>query len=194
MKETEITVELLQGVETVKDLLKQKGFVITRDCLMEDWYFSRNDNSALNSFTYKELMKNSFLIRRLSNPSLCQLIYKNKDVDEKGNVVAEEKVITKLDNAESAIRAMSLAGLTLWCEIKQNMFIFTNGKIEFALQEVVGGKAYIEYEEDSSVCGLDKRAKIEKMLQTLKDLGLRFGSDFSCKKVWLKFKNEMSEK
>lgn len=195
MKETEITVELLQEVDTAKALLHEKGFVMSRFCLMEDWYFSKFDIEEIKSFSYKDLIKNSFLIRRLSGqPNLCQLIYKNKDLDQEGNVVAEEKVIATLDDSEPAIKAMKCAGLTNWCEIAQKMSIYTNGKIEFVIQEVDGLGTFIEYEEDETVKGLDEVQKIKKMVKTLKELGLQIGEDFSCKKVLLKFRQEMKAK
>lgn len=35
-----------------------------------------------------------------------------------------------------------------------------------------------------------KETETVGLLQTLKDVGLRFGEDFSCKKVYIKFKRE----
>ena len=47
---------------------------------------------------------------------------------------------------------------------------------------------FIEYEEDETMDGLSEKQKIEKMANNLKELGFNLGTDYSVKKVYLKFK------
>ena len=68
--------------------------------------------------------------------------------------------------------------------------MFENDKFGFAIQVVDGLGTFIEYEETESIKHLPEQEKINSMLADLKSLGINFGSDYSCKKPYMKFKKE----
>ena len=191
MKETEITVEILDDVNDLINMLKNKNFSLEEEFDMIDYYFSKDETETLKKLEYIDIINHSFLVRQIigDDPSVS-LIFKSKELDNKGNVIAEEKVRTPIENLEKAIKIFKLSGLNNWCEIKQHMLVFKRGETEFAIQIVDGLGSFIEYEETESMKNLTEQEKIDAMLSDLKGLGINIGSDYSCKKVYMKFKNE----
>lgn len=75
MKETEITVKLSQKLDDIIKILENKGFKLVDRFLMEDYYFSSKDFSKLKNLSFEELIKSSFLLRRITDLN-------NKQVEE----------------------------------------------------------------------------------------------------------------
>jgi len=193
MKETEITVEILGNVEETKKKIEESGLNIVSKFLMKDYYYSKLSLEELEALAYEDLIKNSFLIRSFKGDSKNRpnsILYKNKVLDAKGNVIAEEKEYVVVGDEKKAKKIFDLAKLTCWCEMEQKMTLFQNEKMKFVVQEIDGLGAFIEYEEDESMQGLDEMGKVQLMLNNLKSLGIDIGEDFSCKKVYMKFKNQ----
>ena len=62
MKETEITVEVLEGFDSLKRKLIRLGFEMTEEVDMQDFYVSGKTMSELQESDYQSLINNSFLI------------------------------------------------------------------------------------------------------------------------------------
>ena len=189
--QTEITVELFEKTENVIEKLKYKGFSVTNDYFMIDYYFSKECTETLKTLDYKGLIDNSFLVRRLElKTPLTLLIYKNKVLDKLGNVIKEEKYEVNLGELEKTLQIFKASGLNNWLEIKQRLIFLSNETIKFSIQVVDDLGTFIEYEEDESMKNLSEQEKIDTMLKNLKSLNLNIGSDYSCKKTYMKFKKD----
>ncbi|MBQ7467145.1 MAG: hypothetical protein IJS74_03640 [Clostridia bacterium] len=184
MKETEITVQVFDSFDNIDKILKQEGFVVTRKFLLDDHYFtSLND---IKDVEFKNIIKNSVLIRKNESDEICiEMLYKNKEFDDAGNVVCEEKVKVNISDLEKAVSILTLAGFNNFVNCKQNCYVYKNDELELCLQIVDNLGIFIEYEEDESVKDLLPEEKIEVMKNKLKKLGLQLGEDFSCKKVFM---------
>jgi len=184
MKETEITVQVFNDYNEIDEILKNKGFEMIENYQLNDWYFSKFDN-VLN-LSYIDLMNNSFLVRHIIDdyPKI-QLCYKKKEVDKFGNVLLEEKVKSELTQIENTIKIFDLAGLNNYCKVENNSFIYKNGNIEFVVQIIKNLGIFIEYEENESMKDLSPEQKFSYMANIIQNLGLKLGSDFSCKKVFM---------
>ncbi len=183
--ETEITVEVFESEDEAIKKISALGFEKLRQFYMNDSYFSKYSTNKLKKMQYKNVIKNSFLVREfVGNNDKVLLVYKNKVV-KNDIVLMEEKVNAKLDEKSSAVKILKLAGLNNWCNANQHLTIFKKGDFEFALQMVEGLGLFIEYEEDESVAGLEPNEKINKMIEKLSGLGLKFGNDYSCKKPFM---------
>lgn len=188
MRETEITVELVDGAQNFIELMQKHGFELTETCRLTDYYYSKYSLNELLEFSYEDLIRNSFLVRHASgNHEQYQLVYKDKTLDKDGNVISEEKVKCDVTSLESVLKIFDLTKLTCWCYMPQSLSFYKKGEVEFILQEVDGLGVFLEFEETASMQHLTEQQKIDKMLEYLKELGLNFGKDYSCKKVYLKF-------
>ena len=110
MAEKEITVQVFDDFESIDKILKLNGFDMIENFQMTDWYFSKyNDVSNLS---YQELLKHSFLVRKIDDE--FKLCYKHKFLDEKNNVVSEEKTTSYLKDLK-AIEVFKKVLCLTWC-------------------------------------------------------------------------------
>ena len=191
MKEMEITVEVFDSLEHVLRLLEEKNYKLLEKYDINDFYYSKYSIEELKNFKYKDLIANSFLLREIIDDKPKNLLtYKNKELDANGNVIAEEKIKCEIKDLSSAIKIFNLAGINCWSKLNQHLYVFKKGTTEFSVQVVEDLGIFIEYEENGSMSGLSAQEKINYMLNEIKKLGIKVGDDFSCKKIFLKFKKE----
>ncbi len=190
MKETEVTVQVFNDFEETCAILAARDFELADRFVIKDRYYSGLANAK--DLPYGELIKNSFLVREIicEKETSAFLIYKQKDIDEKGVVIAEEKVKVSIGDPEKADRIFGLSGIDSYCEIENSTCVFKKGSICLALQDVRDLGLFIEYEEDETMKALDPVRKTELLKEVLTGLGLKLGSDFSCKKVYMKLHPE----
>lgn len=187
--ETEITVQVYDKIDDIIKILESKGFKVTKEYTMIDYYYSKYDLEQLKKMTYQALIVNSFLLRNIiTDKESCELCYKNKIIKD-NVVVSEQKQTTKIDSFKNAVKIFENSGITMWCEVQNHSFVYRKSGICFALQIIKDLGVFIEYEEDSTMQNLSTSKKIERMKEIVNSLGLKLGNDYSEKKVYRLFKN-----
>lgn len=183
MKETEITIQVFESKEKIFEKLINLGFKIVRDFQLNDWYFTKFDD--VKQFNYQELISHSILLRQIISDTVeNQICYKNKEYNEKGDVICEEKIKTKIENIEKTKQILINAGLNNYCTIFNKSYVFEKQSMQFAVQIIEDLGIFIEYEEDDSMPKFETiPEKINYMVNAVKSLGLEIGDDYSCKKV-----------
>lgn len=183
MRETEITVQIFNSLDEIKEILQSQGYKLTCDYKLIDWYFSKYDD--VKEMDYPTLLKNSFLVRYSTDKPSCVLCYKDKEIDKFGNVISEVKYKTHTEDPNKAVEIFTKAGLNLWNILKTHLLCYKKEDIEFAVQIVDGLGIFIEYEEIPAMEKLSPQEKINRLVNTIKSLGLDIGEDYSCKKVYM---------
>ena len=184
MKETEITVQVFNSINEINTILLSQGFKMIENFQLNDWYFSKLDN--VNKIPYLDLLNNSFLVRQiLGDREKIELCYKQKELDEYGNVIKEEKTKAILSSLSDTIEIFKKAGLNNYCVVKNNSYVYEKGKIAFVLQVVENLGTFIEYEEDETMKNMNEKEKFNYMVSIVNSLGLKLGKDYSCKKVYM---------
>lgn len=189
MQEIEITVQVFETKNDLFKQLKNLGFNIVKNFQLNDWYFTRLDD--ISNIDFQELIKNSILVREIieNGKSQAQICYKKKDYDCLDNVIGEEKTKTYIEDKDKMIDILTLAGLNNYCNLHNDSYIFSNGYQEMAIQVVNDLGIFIEYEEDNSIKkNMTNEEKFQHMVNIIKNLGLKTGTDYSCKKVLMKLK------
>lgn len=188
MRETEITVEVFNNLKDIESILINNNFKMVENYQMNDYYFSKYNTTTLKGMSYLEILNNSMLVREIldENPK-TQLVYKSKELDNFGNVIAETKTATKVDNKKNTLKILNNAGLNMWCEVNNNSFVYQREDMAFCVQVIKDLGIFIEYEEDDTMLNMTETEKFEYMKNNIKTLGLNLGTDFSCKKVYMKF-------
>lgn len=194
MAETEITVQVLEDFMTTCNKLENLGFEKTGKYRLNDWYFSKYSDKELNNFGYGTAISSSVLVREIIGKEHKKVLcYKAKILDEEGNVVSEEKIQTEIDDIEKTILLLNLAGLNLWEEVKDKTITYKKDNIELCLQNIEDLGVFIELEELSEMKSLTPDEKFARLKRIVKSFGLKLGKDFSCKKVYMKFKKRLKE-
>ena len=111
MKETEITVQIFETLENVIKKLDNFGYKEVEVFTGQDAYFTTLSNDDVAEAGYGKLLSNSLIVRsfmkKTDGKRDSMLVFKNKTLDEKGNVISEEKVSTRVDDKEVCKRALS---------------------------------------------------------------------------------------
>ncbi len=188
---TEITVQVFEDESKIKTKLVKNGFNLVKNFILDDFYYTKYTLSRAKKMAYKTLLKNSLLVRNvIKHDSTTQMIcYKNKTI-KNGEVVGEEKISSLVDDSSLVRKILESAGMNLWCELVTKSYIYSKGEMEFALQVIDGLGCFIELEEPKSFENMENSEKFERLKTMAKSLPLMLGSDFSCKKVFMKFKAE----
>ena len=187
MQETEITVEVFDDVQTIDKILKEKNFFVTDKKTLNDFYYTNFKPEELKNIKYTNLIKNSFLVRNVTAENFNESVicYKNKIVDENDVVIAEEKTKTEVEDLKKTLEILNKANITNWCNLKQDMIIYSNSEVEFAVQIVENLGIFVEFEETKEIANWSEAEKIKYLVNYLKSLGLKLGDDFSCKKPYM---------
>ena len=198
MKETEVTVEVKESYETLKQKLTSQGFSCSKTFTMLDRYYSQISMERLQNRSFEQIISNSFLLRAINSKTdkdedeINILLYKDKIFDEQGNVIEEEKVQTYIDNAEKHAEIFARAGFKPYATIFSSNELLSNGKFELLIQNVENLGLFIEFEEYDEIKHLSPKEKSSKLISVLKGLGLNLGDDFNCKKLNLYIKQNNS--
>ena len=187
---TEITVQVFEDIEVVREKLIKQGFKIIDEFHLTDYYFSKYSTSKLKKMSYKSIIKNSFLIRDfVSKNSKTYLCYKSKKI-QKDLVVGETKIRTLVDNPQNAVKIFLSAGMNNWGTMVNDAQSYIRSDMGLGLHNIEGLGVFIEYEEDETMINLITEEKISLMTRKLKSLGLNLGTDFNVKKIYMLFKKQ----
>lgn len=93
MKQIEITVRLNENMQSAIRKLEMQGFKKIRESEIDDVYMT-SKLSELNRDNIQKILKKSVLLRKLKleNKEIKKITYKDKEIDEKGDVISEQKI------------------------------------------------------------------------------------------------------
>ena len=164
---SEITVEIQCDKKTAMEILKKGGYALTKNWTQVSLYWTNLDISK--TVDYKTLITNSLLVRTAE--SECVIMHKIKQFDDNGNVIAEEKVQQKVQDAYTTNKIFELSGFKNWVVMTAEQLILTNGKTEFCMQDVEGLGLYLEAENNNG-------ESLDGLISFANGLRLPLGDDF----------------
>lgn len=188
MKQIEITVRLNENIQSAMDKLEQQGFKIIRESKIDDVYMTSKLNE-LNKDNIQNILKKSVLLRslKLDNKEIKKITYKNKEIDEKGDVISEQKINLDCNDLEKAKELFEHLEFKELIRVKYKVVVYSKDKIEYAFQDVENLGALIEYEnvEDFDGKSLDQinEAK-EIMYNEIKNTGIYITEEKDVKKAY----------
>lgn len=187
MRATEITYEIYNSLKESQQILIKQGFTLVEEFQMLDRYFSLIPSEHISRTPFQDVIKNSFLVRKVSidNKWHTELIYKNKEFDKKGNVVSEEKVKTYIDNFEKTINILSSANFKPWAILNSINYVYKKDNNELVLQQVEDLGTFIEIEEFECMKNMSSEQKIINLENFANNLNLKKSQSSSVKKLEL---------
>lgn len=180
----EITVQVFNSFDEIKTILENQGFKMVETFQLNDWYFSKIDN--IDGLKFIDIINNSLLVRQIiTDVEKVQICYKKKQLDELGNVIAEEKITANTDSLQHTIDIFVASGLNNYCVVKNSSYVYKKDKICFAIQVIDNLGIFLEYEEDDSMINMDEKQKFNYMCRIVNSLNLKIGNDYFCKKMFM---------
>ena len=145
--ENEITVQVTCNYEELHSLLIKQGFKIIEKYTIIDEYLISKDYDLKNK-NYLDILKECVIVRYIEN-TLKELLYKYKEYSNNGDIIKQAKVSCKVNDIKEASNFMKTIGYKELIHIQNNSVVYTNDKIEFAVQLVNDKYIFIELEERS---------------------------------------------
>ena len=184
---TEICVQVLSDLDTVKSELTDKGFEFVEYYNNHDIYFSTIPEEDIHNVEYKALLDRSIIIRHIKGNESDDryIVYKSKTLDDAGNVVNEKKTKLVIDDIAKAKAVFTGLGLTRWCEYDNENHVYKKGDISIIVQYVRELGVFFEIEEFEFMSEKSSTEKFDELIKIARSLGFDLGDDFSCKKPYL---------
>lgn len=145
--ENEITVQVTCNYEELHSLLMKQGFKIIEKYTIIDEYLISKDYDLKNKNSL-DILKECVIVRYIEN-TLKELLYKYKEYSNNGDILKQAKVSCKVNDIKEASNFMKTIGYKELIHIQNNSVVYTNDKIEFAVQLVNDKYIFIELEERS---------------------------------------------
>ena len=145
--ENEITVQVTCNYEELHNLLIKQGFKIVEKYTLIDEYLISKDYDLKNKNSL-DILKECVIVRYIEN-TLKELLYKYKEYSNNGDIIKQAKVSCKVNDIKEASNFMKTIGYKELIHIQNNSVVYTNDKIEFAVQLVNDKYIFIELEERS---------------------------------------------
>jgi hypothetical protein len=189
--ENEITVQVTCNYEELHSLLIKQGFKIIEKYTIIDEYLISKDYDLKNK-NYLDILKECVIVRYIEN-TLKELLYKYKEYSNNGDIIKQAKVSCKVNDIKEASNFMKTIGYKELIHIQNNSVVYTNDKIEFAVQLVNDKYIFIELEDKSEY--LNKTySSIEEMKEEINLYNLPIVKDkYFAKKAAIILEDKLKE-
>lgn len=188
MKQIEITVRLNENINIAENKLKRQGFKKIRESYINDIYMT-NLHEDICKENIQKFLRKSVLLRKLDidGTTSMKLTYKNKEFDENGDVISEQKVNVGCDNLEKAKKLFECLDFYNLIEVKYHVTVYKKDDKEFAFQIVENLGNLIEYENTDD---FEKKSLKEiqfvkkKMYEDIINAGIDITEEIDVKKAY----------
>lgn len=189
--ENEITVQVTCNYEELHSLLIKQGFKIIEKYTIIDEYLISKDYDLKNK-NYLDILKECVIVRYIEN-EVKELLYKYKEYNNNGDILKQAKVSCKVNDIKEASNFMKTIGYKELIHIQNNSVVYTNDKIEFAVQLVNDKYIFIELEDKSEY--LNKTySSIEEMKEEINLYNLPIVKDkYFAKKAAIILEDKLKE-
>lgn len=164
--ENEITVEVLCGIDELKDILEKSKFKIMEEYDVFDIYMlNKNYNHIKNKL---KLLNHCVLIRdiRETNKETKKITYKYKEYNKKEEIVKQGKSQCEILDVEEAKKLFESLNYEELIRIDDHLIVYSNGIDEMTVQLVNDKHIYIEIEEKCNYIN-KKYNSIEEMKEAI---------------------------
>ncbi len=188
MKQIEITVRLSEGMQSAIKKLELQGFKKIRKSEIDDIYMT-SKLRELNKYNIQDILKKCVLLRKIKIESneIKKITYKNKEFDDKGNVISEQKINLDCSDLEKAKKLFKYLEFEELIRVKYKVVVYSKGKVEYAFQDVENLGTLIEYENTENFEGksLDEINKTKNnMFNEIKNTGINITEEKDVKKAY----------
>lgn len=180
----EITVKLTCSIKELCNLLENKNFKIVEKYILDDTYFIPRELN-LKNMSHREILSRSVLLRDITEfipeRKVIKLTFKNKQIDEKGNILKQSKVDCEILNVETGKAFIEAIGYDKLMNIKENDIVYEKNELKIAIKDIKDGDQLIEVETVNDNSKLDT---IDKIKQKIKELEIPIDTnDYFIKKA-----------
>ncbi len=186
MREVELTIQLLDELDEVTKNVEEQGYELIQKYYIKDYYMiHKSVDLGLNNYS---ILKKCLLIREVKTDSTYKyLIYKNKEYDNNGKILSQNKVKINIDSISEVKKILELVDFHTLIEIENNSLVYKKDNIEFTIQKITDPKGlYIEMEaNEEELKEKDDEIVKEVLKNKLNSLNLKTTGDYEVKKAFI---------
>lgn len=187
-KENEITVKVNSGFDELVEILKNKGFKAIDKFTCKDIYYIHKTFDISKS-SIREIIKNAVILRDVRKDKV--LMFKEKKIDENGNILEQKKVECNVLNIEDAKKFLEAIGYKELMQISEDDVSYIKNGLKLTIKNVINGDNLIEI-ETSDIPGF---STIEDLKEKLLELKLPIDtSNFFVKKAEIELGKALNRK
>lgn len=166
----EITVRLKCSKEEIYKILEQKNFKIVDNFTLDDTYFIPK-NLNIKYMNCRDILSKAILVRVVTDSKTktksIKLTFKNKQIDDKGNILNQSKVDCDILDAETGKSFMEAIGYKKLMNIKENDIAYGKDGLQMAIKDIENGELLMEVETVDGNGDLDTIEKIKQKISKL---------------------------
>lgn len=186
MREVELTIQLLDELDEVTKNVEEQGYELIQKYYIKDYYMiHKSVDLGLSNYS---ILKKCLLIREVKTDSTYKyLIYKNKEYDNNGKILSQNKVKINIDSISEVKKILELVDFHTLIEIENNSLVYKKDNIEFTIQKITDPKGlYIEMEaNEEELKEKDDEIVKEVLKNKLNSLNLKTTGDYEVKKAFI---------
>ena len=177
-----------QLVPTAIKKLELQGFKKIRESEIDDIYMT-SKLRKLNKYNIQDILKKSVLLRKIKieNNEIKKITYKNKEFDDNGDIISEQKINLDCSDLEKAKKLFEYLEFEELIRVKYKVVVYSKDKVEYAFQDVENLGTLIEYEntEDFEGKSLDEINETKNnMYNEIKNTGINITEEKDVKKAY----------
>ncbi len=184
MREVELTIQVLEDFNDVVKKIEEQGFALMEKYYMKDYYMIHK-SIDLKTDNYN-ILKKCLLLRNIidDNPKMY-LTYKDKTYNNKGEIISQRKINTKIDSIEDVKKMLEAVDYINLFEVENNSVKYKKDHVEITIQNITYPNGiYIEIEAtDEELTEKDDEKVKEILKKQLDKLNLKTTGDYEVKKA-----------
>ncbi len=181
-EELEITVKSLVSTKEILKIMIDKGFYIKEEFILNDIYMVKQQEEI--SLKNKALLSDYVLIREINNEKV-NLVIKNKEINNKGQIIKQSKTKCPIYNVEDGYNFMTNLGYKKLLEIYDHNILMSNDINEIYIQNVKKLGTYLEMEQKNSYLDNLNGNNLNEMIEILNNYNLPIDkSNYFAKKSY----------
>lgn len=157
-EELELTIHLTHSLDEIQELLKQAGFRLIEESVLDDIYMKKDGTYQ----TVQDLLNNCILIRK-EGTHFQGFTLKKKEYKENGDIKKNQKLYLEVPNLETGKTFLEFIGYHELFHLKQKMYFYKKGNASLSVQIVENLGTFLEYEAEEG----ETEEQIKKILENI---------------------------
>ncbi len=176
MMDIEITCEIFETTEKIKNTLLENGFQFIESFTLDDIYMYCKNN---NKFFIKDGKISDTLIIRSVNDNDKKIICKKRNYDNKGLEIGTDKTVLKVNDICASEKFLNVLGYERYLRMVDTNYMYENEKYIAYIQEVKNLGIFLEIE----IKDTNNNETVYDLIKYAKGLNLKIGSKFDIRKA-----------
>lgn len=176
MKDIEITCEVFETVEKIKNTLLEKGFKYIETFTLDDIYMYNKDN---NQFFIKDgKISDTLIIRNVSEDDK-KIICKKRNYDNDGLEIGTDKTVLKVKDIDASEKLLNILGYERYLRMIDTNYMYESENYIAYIQEIKDLGIFLEIELKDT----NNYSTVYDLINYTKELNLKIGNKFDIRKA-----------